>query len=306
MKHAIDPKVDCVFKALLGGESNCALLINFLNAFLLSDLTQPISEVEILNPYLEQEFIGDKFSIVDVKARNRNGQLYQIEIQLLIKPWLRERIVYNWAKLLSQQLHKGDDYECIRLTYSIWLLGDDLLPDNTVVHRYKLRDENARPLSEHGGIWLLELNKFNPDIPIRADDERWLKFFREGEQLDDEQLPDWMQTNAMRQAMDTLRTFSEKEREYHLYLGRQEFLHSQRSEEMRAQRVAQSLLLEQALRKEAEQGREEERQGREEERRMREQADKEREEERRMREQAEQREAQLLSELARLRHSAKE
>ena len=306
MKHAIDPKVDCVFKALLGRESNYALLINFLNAFLLPDLTQPISEVEILNPYLEQEFIGDKLSIVDVKARNRNGQLHQIEIQLLIKPWLRERIVHNWAKLLSQQLHEGEDYERIRPTYSIWLLGDDLLPDDLVVHRYKLRDENAQPLSDHGGIWLLELNKFNPDTPIRADDERWLKFFREGEQLDDEHLPDWMQTNPMRQAMDTLRTFSEKEREYHLYLGRQEFLYSQRSEEMRAQRVAQSLLLEQALRKEAEQAREEAEREREKADKKREEAEQGREEERRMREEAEQREAQLLSELARLRQGAKE
>jgi len=31
MRHPIDPKVDCVFKALLGAESNRDLLIHFLN-----------------------------------------------------------------------------------------------------------------------------------------------------------------------------------------------------------------------------------------------------------------------------------
>ena len=66
MKHRIDPKVDCIFKALLGCEDNHPLLINFLNAFLLSDLGQPSTEVKVLNPYIEQEFIGDKFGIVDV------------------------------------------------------------------------------------------------------------------------------------------------------------------------------------------------------------------------------------------------
>ena len=34
MRHPIDPKIDCVFKALLGAEDNRALLIDFLNALL--------------------------------------------------------------------------------------------------------------------------------------------------------------------------------------------------------------------------------------------------------------------------------
>jgi chromosome segregation ATPase len=31
MKHRIDPKIDCVFKALLGSEENRNLLLHFLN-----------------------------------------------------------------------------------------------------------------------------------------------------------------------------------------------------------------------------------------------------------------------------------
>jgi hypothetical protein len=38
MQHAIDPKIDCVFKALLGAEGNRRLLIHFLNAALGDDL----------------------------------------------------------------------------------------------------------------------------------------------------------------------------------------------------------------------------------------------------------------------------
>jgi hypothetical protein len=34
MKHHIDPKIDCVFKALLGAEDNRNLLVHFLNAIL--------------------------------------------------------------------------------------------------------------------------------------------------------------------------------------------------------------------------------------------------------------------------------
>jgi hypothetical protein len=41
MKHPIDPKIDCVFKALLGSEDNRNLLVHFLNAILGSDLPVP-------------------------------------------------------------------------------------------------------------------------------------------------------------------------------------------------------------------------------------------------------------------------
>ena len=68
MKHQIDPKIDCVFKALLGSEENRNLLQHFLNAVLGSELATPISAVEILNPYNEREFLEDRLSIVDVKA----------------------------------------------------------------------------------------------------------------------------------------------------------------------------------------------------------------------------------------------
>ena len=50
MKHQIDPKVDCVFKALLGAEENRNLLIHFLNAVLGEDLDAPIVAAVLVNP----------------------------------------------------------------------------------------------------------------------------------------------------------------------------------------------------------------------------------------------------------------
>jgi predicted transposase/invertase (TIGR01784 family) len=96
MKHRIDPKIDCVFNALLGSEENRNLLVHFLNAILTSDLTAPITEVEILNPYIDKEFLDDKLSVVDVKVKDREGRLYQIEIQLLTYRHLPERMVCTY------------------------------------------------------------------------------------------------------------------------------------------------------------------------------------------------------------------
>ena len=46
MQHPIDPKIDCVFKALLGSEGNRRLLIHFLNAVLGPALPALVVEVE--------------------------------------------------------------------------------------------------------------------------------------------------------------------------------------------------------------------------------------------------------------------
>jgi hypothetical protein len=58
------------------------LLVHFLNAMLAGDLSAPVSGVEIVNPSDDKEFVDDKLSIVDVKAQDRDGRLYQMEIEL--------------------------------------------------------------------------------------------------------------------------------------------------------------------------------------------------------------------------------
>ena len=228
MKHHIDPRIDCVFKALLGSEGNLNLLIHFLNAVLNQDLSEPITWVEILNPYNEKEFLSDKLSVVDIKAKDSQDRLFQVEIQMQMYSNLPERVIYNWADIYSQQLKSGHEYSKLKATYSIWLMAENIIKDDQYLHEYKLRDENGSVLTEHGSILLLELNKFN-EKRILDDKQIWLKFFKEGESLDDKSLPDWMNTNEMRQAMSTLRQFSEKEQNYHLYQARQNFLREQRT-----------------------------------------------------------------------------
>jgi len=53
------------------------------------------------------------------------------------------------------------------------------------LRHYKIRNEQGQTLTPHGGIWLLELKKFN-DNQVETENQRWLKFFREGERLNDE------------------------------------------------------------------------------------------------------------------------
>ena len=138
-------------------------------------------------------------------------------------------MVYTWCDIISQQLQSGHDYSLLKPVYSIWLLAENLLPGETdYAHEYKLQNRQGRSLAELGGIHLLELNKFTAER-IETEEQRWLQFFKEGEQLDEAALPDWMNTDEMRQAMKTLKLFSDKERDYHAYQARQNYLREQRT-----------------------------------------------------------------------------
>ena len=143
-----------------------------------------------------------------MKARDTEGRLFQVEIQLVQYGHLASRIVYGWADIYAQQLPSGVDYLALKPTYSIWLLDDTLISaDADYVHSYKLRDERGKTLIDHGGIWLFEIEKVNAQ-KVASEEQRWLRFLKEGEQLDDQTLPEWMSTREMEQAMTTLNVYS--------------------------------------------------------------------------------------------------
>jgi hypothetical protein len=89
-------------------------------------------------------------------------------------------------------------------------------------HDIALRDADGRAFGASGGIRLLEIAKFAA-AAVQTEQERWVKFFKEGATLDPDHLPPWMDTPEMRQAMTTMNMFSEKERAYHAYQARLEY-----------------------------------------------------------------------------------
>lgn len=92
MGLGIDPTNDYVFRLAFGDPANSDLLIQLLNAIL--ELPSPIVDVEILNPFIEREFETDKLAILDIKARDADGRLLNVEMQKSLTPAFRERLVY--------------------------------------------------------------------------------------------------------------------------------------------------------------------------------------------------------------------
>ena len=184
----------------------------------------------MLNPYNEKEFIGDKLSIVDIKARDTQNQLFQVEIQMLAYPYLPARMLYNWSQIYSSQLKEGHQYEELNATISIWLLAENLFKDSeTAHHHFQLADlKQQKALNDHCQIHVLELNKW-PSAPIMTNEDQWMLFFRNSQHW--EELPTTLNLPELQQAMSTLRKFSEKERDYLLYLSRQDAIRDEKTKQ---------------------------------------------------------------------------
>src|SRR5687767_6050084 len=113
MRLEIDPKVDYVFKLVFGQERNRDILISLLNAVLARSLGRPVVEVVILNPFSAKDADDDKYFIVDVKARDETGRMFNVEMQVLAPAETPERLLYYWAGIFIEQLSGGEPFKAL-------------------------------------------------------------------------------------------------------------------------------------------------------------------------------------------------
>ena len=160
-----------------GGEK---VLLDFINAVMISANMKTFKSVEILNPFNLKKNYSDKETIVDVKCITKNGTVVIIEVQLSGNSRFPERILYYWASNYSKLLKKGERYEDLTPVISISLLNFNLDKVNKNVHScYMIYDtKSERLLTDHLQIHIIELKKFNfKNNSLSKDLNYWLGFF---------------------------------------------------------------------------------------------------------------------------------
>lgn len=229
MKHFIDPTVDYVFKKILGSRGNEMLLLHFINSILASD--NPIQKVHLTNPFTEKDKLDDKLAILDIRAEDKAGTAFQIEIQVTTPTFLPHRILHNWSNVYHQQIKAGESYAKLRPVISIWLLTNELFPQTEDFHlKFTAWESNSRlSLSDHMQIHILELKKWHKPERLQIEDI-WLYFFKEGKRFKSLSV-ELTGFEQMRQAMSILQDISERDEDYYRYQSRQEFLRVQLSEQ---------------------------------------------------------------------------
>ena len=217
----LDPKIDFVFKKIFGSEKHPRVLISFLNAILKP--INPISNVEIRNSDLEKEFLDDKFSRLDIKARTNKNEIINIEIQLKNEYNMIQRSLYYWSKLYEEQLGDRDRYDKLCRTVCINILDFKYLKNDRFHNGYRLKEietnEELTDLEEIHFIEIPKLKKLNSEEEVVDMLEAWVEFLRNPESEVVRKLE--MSNSEIREAKDKLYKLSMDEKERELYFLRE-------------------------------------------------------------------------------------
>ncbi|WP_288521912.1 Rpn family recombination-promoting nuclease/putative transposase [uncultured Brachyspira sp.] len=171
---------DCFVRYFFTDKGGEKVLLDFINAVMISADMKTFKAVEILNPFNLKKNYNDKETIVDVKCITKNGTVVIIEVQLSGNSRFPERILYYWAANYSKLLKKGEEYEDLTPVISINLLNFNLNKNDKNVHScYMIYDtKNVRLLTDHLQIHIIELKKFKfKDNDLKKDLNYWLGFF---------------------------------------------------------------------------------------------------------------------------------
>ena len=77
----VDITNDIAFRKIFGNESKKKSLISFLNAVIDFPKNEQVVDVEITNPYQLGKLSGGKSTIVDVKAKDKKGNIHPLTVK---------------------------------------------------------------------------------------------------------------------------------------------------------------------------------------------------------------------------------
>lgn len=235
-------KSDIIFKLFFSDERNVDLLKDFLKSVL--DLPEDdYNDITVTDPHLLREYPDDKLGILDVKLKSKTGKIINIEIQVKPLPGMKPRVMFYGAKLITEQIGDGGDYEVIKRVINIIITDHDLVAGSQKYHhRFLMYDpENEVAFSDIWEIHTLEL----PKLPKKTDGSElwnWLKFI--DAETEDELTMVAEKSPQVKKAVGRLMELSADERARMLYEAREKEQRDNRAREKGAVKVVAKNMLE--------------------------------------------------------------
>ena len=217
-------RFDWAVKRMLRDKANFAVLEGLITVL----FGRKIAIVEILESEGNQETANDKFNRVDIKAKEENGEIIIVEVQLTRQLYYLQRMLYGVSKAITEHIDIGDKYDKVKKIYSINILyfdlgkGSDYLYHGktifTGVHTGDHLEVNTKEDNEirlcvpedlFPEYYIIRVNEFNDvaTTPI----EEWLDY------LKNNRISDTTTTPGLREARERLLYLQMTDKERHAY-----------------------------------------------------------------------------------------
>ncbi len=179
MKFA-DPKNDLAFKKIFGNEQHKSILISFLNSVLDFKDEKTIVEVSLTNPYQLPQIPELKETILDIKATNKNGDTFIVEMQRKDLGDFHKRSLFYTSKAYVEQLPKGGDYEKLQKVYFIGILNFSIFDNKEYISRHLITNqETLKQDLDDFEFTFIELSKFDKKLSeLSTILDKWIYFIK--------------------------------------------------------------------------------------------------------------------------------
>jgi predicted transposase/invertase (TIGR01784 family) len=180
----LNPLNDYLFLKIMGERGDEEQLCAFLNAVLGRKKRDTIKSVEIIeNKTITAEVVGDKTSILDVRAQTDADSRVHIEVQLRNLGNMDRRSLFYWSREFSKGLEAGRDYQETPNVIAINILNYEFMAQVPAFHTsFHIWEDTHRDLllTDALEIHFIEMVKFRRLKEKNVKDDplhRWLAWF---------------------------------------------------------------------------------------------------------------------------------
>jgi len=163
MPERLDPRNDVVFKMLF--TSSEPALMGLLHAVLRP--RRPFAGAVVRNPELPKDYLDDKGSYLDVLVTLQDGTVIDVEMQCRRHAAFRERALYYWAGVFSDQMRAGGAYTELKRVVSVLFLDYREFDFAHFHERFRLQGHtSSAEFSSFLEIHTIELPKVRERAPV--------------------------------------------------------------------------------------------------------------------------------------------
>lgn len=206
------PKMDIVFQAIFGEVGSENITKDFLEKI----LKRKIEKISLdKNPILRRELKDDKLGVLDIVTELDGKEKCNIEMQLIDKNNIIERMLYYWSKMYTRQIKAGDDYNKLEKTIVILIADFNIKGLEEVEYHstWKIIETNSVKkliLTDKFELDIIELSKIKGRENEKDQLLDWLVFL---ENPESERVARKMEENEnLKEAVEKLDRISEDEK----------------------------------------------------------------------------------------------
>ena len=206
------PKMDIIFQAIFGEVGSENITKDFLEKI----LKRKIEKISLdKNPILRRELKDDKLGVLDIITELDGKEKCNIEMQLIDKNNIIERMLYYWSKMYTRQIKAGDDYNKLEKTIVILIADFNIKGLEEVEYHstWKIIETNSAKkliLTDKFELDIIELSKIKGRENEKDQLLDWLIFL---ENPESERVTRKMEENEnLKEAVEKLDRISEDEK----------------------------------------------------------------------------------------------